>query len=227
MRLVMIRHAESMRNRAMKGGRIFYRTEQEKLGVPTWQIDLTEQGELQAKNLGETIIQMIEKGEIKAPDYIQSSGLKRANKTAEIVLRELKKSPILGPNREHLEVSQNHLIRERESGYGYEMTTQESIHHFPYLQDHFRLEGRWFAAPPSGESLVRVMDRAELLLQKLTSDVRYQDKTVYAFSHGGFMMALTMVVKGIPFEEALTGVKNPENCEMHTYTDDGGYWERL
>jgi len=106
------------------------------------------------------------------------------------------------------------------------MTEQESHNHFPYLRDHWKREGRWSATPPGGESLVKVMDRSILFLTTLQNDPRYKNKTVYAFSHGGFMTATRMVVQSLSIRQA-TSMENPPNCHIDSYSNENGYWEAL
>jgi broad specificity phosphatase PhoE len=208
-------------------GKTFYQDHSEKLGVPNRHIDLTPKGVEEAKDLAQRTARMIQEGRVEPPDVVLHSGFVRAKKTADIVVGWL------GAHRPHvltsdtLPVLQNHLLRERDSGYGFEMTEDESRQYFPYLRHHWDFEGKHFASPPGGESLVQVMDRATLLLHTLASDKRYQGKTIYAFTHGGLMMAIRMVVEGISFDEWSSLVSQPKNCQIDTYTNRQGYWETM
>ncbi len=216
----MIRHAESVRNVALRG-KTFYDQGQKKINIPNRHIELTQTGVKQASCLYKTLTDLIHSHTIAPPDVTMSSGFTRANKTADIVLEGLRREDFVSP-----EIVHNHLIRERDSGYGYEMTEEESRRNFPYLKAHWTFEGKWFSTPPGGESLVQVMDRAALFLHTLSLDERYKGKMVYAFSHGGFMQAVHMVVGKIPFEEAEALVKNPENCHFDIYSNEQGFWEK-
>ncbi len=221
MKLIIIRHAESERNVQLKG-KTFYDEGQKKLNIPNRLIDLTESGVRQAVALSEKLIHNVRSGVLAEPDIVMSSSFTRADKTADIVSNGLEEGGVAAPKIEH-----NHLIRERDSGYGYEMTREESGNTFPYLRNHWSFEGKWFSTPPGGESLVQVMDRGALFLSTLSLDTRLQGKTVYAFSHGGFMQAVQAVVNKIPFEEIESRVKNPENCEFAIYSNEQGFWESV
>ena len=228
MKLLVIRHAESLRNVIMKG-KAFYYEDETKLDLPVFDIPLTDIGIQQAHTLAESLYLQTKEGNLTPPDHVLSSGLLRADTTAEIVLGQLSKlarDTTLKERLLKLQIRYNHLLRERDPGYGFEMTEQESHNHFPYLRDHWKREGRWSATPPGGESLVRVMDRSILFLTTLQNDPRYKDATVYAFSHGGFMMATRMVVQGISIRKT-DSIMNPVNCHIDSYTNENGFWEIL
>ena len=217
MKLLIIRHAESVRNVTMRG-KVFYKHEEEKAGTPTRRIALTDLGKQQAHTVAEKLLAKVRTGEIAMPDIVLSSGFMRADSTAEIVTKGM------GCD---LPIKHNHLLRERDPGYGFELTEEEMQVHFPYLRQYWGLEGKWFSTPPGGESLVQVADRASLFLQTISGDARYTNKTVYAFSHGGFMMAMNVVIRSIPCLEVDTNLMNPPNCHIDTYSNEKGYWETV
>lgn len=229
MKLLIIRHAESIRNVTMQG-KVFFSHESEKTKTPTRSVSLTKKGEHQALTLANTILEKTRRGAISLPEIVLSSGFARADSTAKIVIQklsELTQGTEDFNKKKEVVVKHNHLLRERDPGYGFEMTEEESQTFFPYLKQYWELEGKWFSTPPGGESLVSVMDRASLLLQSLIIDSRYINKTVYAFSHGGFMMATKMVIQGISCGEADKVMINPHNCQVHTYSNENGYWETV
>jgi broad specificity phosphatase PhoE len=219
MKLILIRHAQSVRNAAFKGN-TFYRDDQEKLGLPNHVLGLTEKGREQARDAAQKILAGV--GVYGSPTVILHSGYVRARDTANIIHEEFSKS-----YNHEIEFEQNHLLRERDAGHAFEMSGSESRHHFPFLEDHWKFEGKWFAVPPGGESFIQVMDRVSTFLHILSQESRprWRDGTIYAVTHGGTMRAFQLVVEKIPFEEAEEQVTIPKNCEMAGYQYVNGSWK--
>lgn len=218
MKLVLIRHAQSARN-AVFHGNTFYKDNQEKLGTPNHFIHLTDKGRGQAVEVGSTLYR--NEAEHGTPKVILHSGFKRAKETAEIIKHEFETQH----RSKNLPIEQNHLLRERDAGHAFEMRESEAAKHFPFLQDYWKFEGKWFAVPPGGESFVQVMDRVSLFLHALTSNRKYEGKTIYAVTHGGTMQAFKMVIEKVPFDEADKRVVNPKNCEVVRYEYENGEWK--
>ncbi len=222
MKLVLIRHAQSVRNELFKGQH-FYEDSQGKLGLPNHLITLTDKGRGQAKARGyELYLKEKERGRAVV---ILHSGFTRAKETAEIIKKEIEHSYKEVDTLFTLPIEQNHLLRERDAGHAFEMNRSEVDHHFPYLDDYWKFDGKWHAIPPSGESLVQVMDRVSMFLHMLANTKKYEDETLYAVSHGGTMQAFKMVIEKIPFDEAEDRVHSPKNCEVAQYEYVKGEWE--
>ncbi|MBP6888261.1 MAG: histidine phosphatase family protein [Candidatus Pacebacteria bacterium] len=218
MKLILIRHAQSVRNAAFKGNH-FYHDGQEKLGTPNHSLTITEKGKDQARAVATMLLSEIKKGEEASPSLLLHSGFIRTRETANIIFEVLQ-------NESSFPVEQNHLLRERDAGHAFEMWESEARQHFPYLESHWDFEGKWFAVPPGGESFIQVMDRVALFLQTLTVDTRHKDKTVYAVTHGGTMRAFQMVIDKVPFEKADELVLNPKNCGIVKYNYVHNVWTR-
>src|SRR3989344_5707979 len=143
--LVLIRHAESARNKAKQGTTYFADEEARKTvrGIPDWKIALSTQGILQAQKTGVYL-----RERFGAPDYFYHSGYLRTQQTLEEILKAFSEE-----ERSRVRVRMNQFIRERDPGYAYDMTTEEAEASFPWLQDHWTTFGGFFARPPGGESL--------------------------------------------------------------------------
>ncbi len=122
-------------------------------GEPDHHAGLTDVGRDQARVLGERLA-----GEFGAFDLVYHSGYRRARETAELVLAAMGQSP--APTvREHI------LLRERDAGYTFNMTSTEAEAAFPWLQEYWRTVGPFYARPPGGESMADVASRVQLFLE--------------------------------------------------------------
>jgi broad specificity phosphatase PhoE len=226
MKLTLIRHAQSVRNKIVKGGHSYTDVSQ-KLGIPNHLIKITDLGEIQAKEVAKKLFQTsLMKGK-GLPSVLLHSGYERARTTAEIILKEVK---VFGEENNisvKTTIEQDHLIRERDSGYGIEMTHDESRGHFPFLEEHWALNGAWFSVPPGGESVVQVMDRVSTFLLKLAMNKDLEGKHVWAVCHARTMSAFQMVVEKIPFEKADELVLHPKNCATAEYELEYGVWKSV
>src|SRR5262249_30994974 len=149
--LLLVRHAESERNVAKKGNVFFADDESRRAvhGVPDHAIPLTAEGWRQAERTGSAL-----RARFGAFDYVYHSGYRRTVETTEGLLRA---SP--EEERAAVKVRQNVFIRERDSGYAYDMTTAEAESAFPWLQEYWKTSGSFFARPPGGESVAQVCER--------------------------------------------------------------------
>lgn len=223
MKLVLIRHAQSLRN-VQRGGRPFYDVGQKKIGLPNHLIPVTKEGRLQAEKVAHALFRGLLCGKYTTPSVIFHSGFVRTIDTANIILTIFKGMGTGGRfNKTPLE--QNHLLRERDAGHTFEMDYEEAKTNFPHLDDYWKLDGKWFAVPLGGESLVQVMDRVSLFLNQLIQRLEWEDSTIYAVTHGGTMMAFEMVIKKIPFEKATELVQTPKNCGVREYDYEDGVWK--
>jgi broad specificity phosphatase PhoE len=123
--LVLIRHAESVRNRAKKGATWFADdyARREVAGIPDHETPLTDEGFEQARKAGAFL-----REQLGAPGYLYHSGYLRTVQTAEEILAAYPAS-----QREAIQVRANQFIRERDHGYAYDMTEGEVAAAFPWL----------------------------------------------------------------------------------------------
>ena len=59
------------------------------------------------------------------------------------------------------------FIRERDSGYAYDMTEEEAKKQFPWMEEYWKTFGGFFAVPPGGESYAQVAQRIYLFLDTI------------------------------------------------------------
>lgn len=216
--LKLIRHAESARNVALRG-HIFYRDEAHRAalkGIPDYQIPLTDEGVRQATITGQTLAQT----ESRPPHVIIHSGYERTRRTAELILQGYPEA-----DRRQVKLRMSDLIRERDPGYGYEMTVAEAAQSFPYLQEHWKTYGGFLARPPGGESLADTAMRVRMFLELELP--RYSGQVVYVVTHGGTLRCFRFLLESLNYEQVRSWSNipggHPDNCAVSTYswTADG------
>jgi broad specificity phosphatase PhoE len=223
MKLILIRHAESLRN-VHRNGKAFYDVGQEKIGLPNHLIPITENGRRQADSVADTLYSKWSSGEHAKPAIMIHSGFVRTRDTANIIHSKLKVLAENDGTSFEIPMEQNHLLRERDAGHTFEMDSAEAEKYFPHLEDYWRLDGKWFAVPLGGESIVQVMDRVSIFLYQLAQNQKLKNSTVYAVTHGGTMTAFELVIKKVPFSEAAERVHAPKNCGVANYEYKEGVW---
>jgi 2,3-bisphosphoglycerate-dependent phosphoglycerate mutase len=207
--LVLVRHAESWRNRA-KGGQVFFTDEnarKEVIGIPDYKITLTDMGFVQGDQTGVGI-----RSEFGVFDYVYHSGYERTKQTTDRIL-----SAYSEEERARMKLRMNAFIRERDPGYTYEMTREEAKKAFPYLQTHWQEFGGFFSQPPGGESLAQVVQRVYLFLNMLFRD-RVGQK-VMVVTHGGTLRCFRFLLERWDYDQALKWPEGqaPLNCGVTVY----------
>jgi broad specificity phosphatase PhoE len=211
-RLVLIRHAESERNKAKKGSIYFVDDEarQRIRGIPDNKIPITPEGHRQARETGAQL-----RKQFGTPDYIYHSGYLRTEQTMEEILAAY-------PHEERAQIAirMSPFIRERDSGYGYDMTTEEAAAAFPWLEEHWKTFGPFFARPPGGESLADTVNRVNTFLNMIFRDRAGQ--TVFVVSHGGTLRCLRFLLEKWTYEKLLVKPDgdSPHNCGVTDYEYD-------
>src|SRR5687768_2244130 len=116
--LVLVRHAQSLRNEIKQGNIYFADDEVRKpiQGIPDHEIPLTQLGIEQAVQTGKQI-----REKFGTFAYAYHSGYKRTADTAKFIL-----DAYTDEERAEINMRQNPFIRERDPGYTYDMTTQEA-----------------------------------------------------------------------------------------------------
>ena len=115
--LVIIRHAESLRNKIKKNN-VYFPDEESRApvrGIPDHKIPLTEEGIIQAQKTGLNL------QNVALPDYIYHSGYERTIQTMNYILEAYS-----AKERSMIKIRTNLFIRERDPGVCYDMTTQEA-----------------------------------------------------------------------------------------------------
>jgi broad specificity phosphatase PhoE len=216
--LVIVRHAESARNQAKKGSVYFADDAARRIvrGTPDHLVELTEDGHKQALETGIAI-----RERFGVFDYVYTSGYLRTEQTAQGLLAAYTEA-----ERERMQVRMNLFIRERDSGFAYDMTEAEAEAAFPWLSEYWQTFGGFMARPPGGESLADVVARVHTFLDTLFRD-RVGQK-VLVVTHGGTIRCLRFALERWDYAraEGWPPGQAPANCGVTVYrrSEDG---ERL
>lgn len=207
--LVIIRHAESMRNQAKKGA-VYFADEnarREVIGIPDHLIDITPEGRVHAEATGIGL-----RARYGVPDYLYHSGYRRTVATSEALF-----SAYTEEERALIKVRENMFIRERDPGYAYDMTDEEARRHFPYLDTYWKTFGGFMAVPPGGESLAQMGERVYLFLNMLYRERAGQK--VFVVTHGGTLRIFRYLLERWTYEQALKWPEgqSPKNCGVTVY----------
>lgn len=209
--LVIVRHAESQRNQIKdKAGSIYFVDDESRLpvkGIPDHKIEITELGCRQAAETGVAL-----KQKFGIFDYAYHSGYSRTEQTLQGLLTGYKPE-----EKSRTKIRQNLFIRERDPGYGYDMTKDEAQINFPWHQEYWKTFGGFFAQPPGGESLAQVAQRVYLFLNMLFRD-RGGNK-ILVVTHGGTLRCFRFLLERWNYDQALKWApdERPENCGVTTY----------
>ena len=207
--LVLVRHGESVRNVAKKGNVFFADDESRRSvrGIPDHQICLTEEGHRQARVTGVALSERF-----GSFDALYHSGYRRTQETADAIL-----SGLAPPVRDRLSPQANLFIRERDTGFAYDMTTQEAEAAFPYMQEYWQTTGSFFARPPGGESIAQVVERVHSFIDILIRD--RAGERVLVVTHGGTLRAFRFLLERWDYVQAERSMHNapPDNCGVTTY----------
>lgn len=210
--LILIRHAESARNKAKHGSTYFADEEARKTvrGIPDYKIPLTEEGFVQAKKTG-----LYLRERFGRPDYFYHSGYLRTMQTLDGIL-----AAFPDEERAQINVRMNEFIRERDPGYTYDMTTEEAEGSFPWLKEHWETFGGFFSRPPGGESLSDVSERVYMFLNTLFRDRAGQ--TVWVALHGGTLRTFRFLLERWTYDQVLKWPEgdSPRNCGITVYEFD-------
>ncbi len=210
--IVFVRHGLSTRNAAKACTMPFYDIKEptsEAKGIPDHRIPLvTPKGFDQARAAGKGIA-----ARHKPFDIAFHSGYLRVKQTLDCVLEAYGDAP---RPREQTDL----LLRERVSGYGYDMYGAEAVEHFPWQEAHWNLFGNLFACPPGGESVPTAIDRVNSFLLKLRLD--HAGKRVLISTHGRILACFRHVLEGWSWEQTEKFVENhnperPKNCGVTFY----------
>ena len=180
-KLILLRHGQSQWNLENK--------------FTGWKnVPLTKKGEIEAKKAG----QLIKKHKIHI-DYIFSSVLERANKTAEIAIIEANLTNLINNNK--LIMTRNENLNERDYGDLVGLNKEETANKFGKDQVHIWRRS-YDTPPPNGESLKNVVERVSPYFKKniLGPEFPYISRIRNKYQKN-------ILIK-IPNEQSLSGVKN-------------------
>lgn len=210
--LVLVRHAESLRNFAKAGSVYFPDDETREIvqGIPDHNVPLTDFGKQQSIETGVAI-----KDRYGIFDYIYHSGYRRTIETKDGILQAYTPAEIA-----QMEVRENSFIRERDPGYTYDMTKDEVAKNFPWFEEYWKTFGGFMGRPLGGESLADVVNRVYTFLGMLFRERKGEN--VMVITHGGTLRCFRYLLERWNYEQAMTwnGEAHPENCSVTNYKFD-------
>ncbi len=219
--LDIFRHALSQRNSAKQT--TFFADEYARkgiAGIPDHEIPLAEPaGPVQCTQTG--VYLAGHPLEYPIPDAIYFSDYRRTRQTMDGVLAAYPPEV-----RAHIQIYPDVSLRERDSGYAYDMTEAEARKHFPYLQGYWKTFGPFFARPPGGESFADMAERLTAFW-KLVCD-RHPNQVVWFFCHGGPVRLFRYILEGWSFRDVVNWqYESPDNCGITKYRFDARTGEPL
>ena len=191
-KLILLRHGQSQWNLENK--------------FTGWMnVPLTEKGELEAKKAGE----LIKKHKIHL-DYIFSSILERANRTAEIALKEANLINLWKNNKLLMTCSEK--LNERDYGDLVGLNKQETADKFGKEQVHIWRRS-YDVQPPNGESLKNVVDRVSPYFKENIKPLLDQNKNILIAAHGNSLRAM-MIELGMYKPEEISSIELPTGSPL-------------
>jgi len=208
-RLVLIRHGESISNKKKENGFVPSFIKDEFMDMAAHNVKLTAEGMYQAVMTGRKIKEIY-----GSFDYIYTSPFARTRDTTTGILSAYKEEKIQMQYRENL------FIRERDAGYAFSMTENESNIAFPWLRQYWKVHGNFYSTPPGGESIAKVAERVYQFIDMLLQ--RRGGQNVLIVTHGGTIRCFRYIIEHWSPEQAevCNDEGSPINCGVTTYTVD-------
>lgn len=210
--IVLVRHAESVRNEVKKDESFFADefARNKVRGMADEDVPLTESGKAQARITGHVL-----KQSYGTFDYVYHSGYRRTVETVDEMLKnytDLEKA--------RMKIRMSTFIRERDAGYAYDMTESEAKENFPWMEEYWKTFGGFFAVPPGGESLAQVAQRVYLFMDTLFRDRAGQK--ILVVTHAGAIRSFRFLLEKWDYEKAMhfTKEQKPLNCGVTIYEYD-------
>jgi broad specificity phosphatase PhoE len=178
--IIIVRHGETPANKAGRTGRVCDTEQDVKLlrGKSDRDLPLTPRGREQARCIGRLIRKRWQFAQF---DFYYDSGYRRSIETLKLILESYPKSERRrSKRRSHLD------LRERDAGYLYGMTLNESRLAFPWWEKHEKRVGPVYSRPPGGESLADAWQRVHMFLNSLRR--ARPGKDVLIVAHGRLML---------------------------------------
>ena len=198
-KLILLRHGQSQWNLENK--------------FTGWKnVPLTEKGEMEAKKAGE----LIKKHKIQI-DYIFSSVLERANKTAEIAIVEANLKNLINNNK--LIMTRNENLNERDYGDLVGLNKEETANKYGKEQVHIWRRS-YDTPPPNGESLKNVVERVSPYFKKNIKPLLDQNKSILIAAHGNSLRAM-MIELGMYKPEEISSIELPTGSPLCINLDEG------
>ena len=163
-------------------------------------VPLTDQGKEEAKKAG----QLLKKNNVKI-DFVFSSVLQRANKTAEISLKQNGLEHLW--TGENLNMIKNESLNERDYGDLVGLNKKETAEKFGRKQVHIWRRS-YDTPPPNGESLKDVVERVGPYYEQNIQPLINEKKNVIIVAHGNSLRA-TMIQVGLYKPEEISKIELP------------------
>ena len=191
-KLILLRHGQSQWNLENK--------------FTGWKnVPLTEKGEMEAKKAGE----LIKKNKIHI-DFIFSSVLERANKTAEIAIKEANLQNLINNNK--LIMTKHEDLNERDYGDLVGLNKEETANKFGKEQVHIWRRS-YDTPPPNGESLKDVVERVSPYFKKNIKPLLVQNNNILIAAHGNSLRAM-MIELGMYKPKEISSIELPTGSPL-------------
>ena len=191
-KLILLRHGQSQWNLENK--------------FTGWKnVPLTKKGEMEAKKAGE----LIKKNKIHI-DFIFSSILERANKTAEIAIKEANLQNLINNNK--LILTRHEDLNERDYGDLVGLNKEETANKFGKEQVHIWRRS-YDTPPPNGESLKDVVERVSPYFKKNIKPLLVQNNNILIAAHGNSLRAM-MIELGMYKPEEISSIELPTGSPL-------------
>ena len=163
-------------------------------------VPLTKQGINEAKNAG----QIMKKNKVNI-DFIFSSALQRANKTAEFSIKEMNLNNFFKNNQ--LIMTRSESLNERDYGDLVGLNKNETANKFGKEQVHIWRRS-YDTPPPNGESLKDVVKRVSPYFEKNIQPLIKKNKNILIVAHGNSLRAI-MIKVGLYKPEEISKIELP------------------
>ena len=175
-------------------------------------VPLTEKGEAEAKKAGE----LIRKHNISI-DRVFSSVLERANRTAEIAIKQAELNNLLENNKIIMTCSEK--LNERDYGDLVGLNKQETADKFGKDQVHIWRRS-YDTPPPNGESLKDVVERVSPYFKENIKSLIDKGENILIAAHGNSLRAM-MIELGMYKPEEISNIELPTGSPLCINLDQG------
>ncbi|MDC0217166.1 2,3-diphosphoglycerate-dependent phosphoglycerate mutase [Pelagibacteraceae bacterium] len=175
-------------------------------------VPLTEKGEAEAKKAGE----LIKKHNISI-DRVFSSVLERANRTAEIAIKNTELNNLLENNK--IIMTSSEKLNERDYGDLVGLNKQETAHKFGKDQVHIWRRS-YDTPPPNGESLKDVVERVSPYFKENIKPLIDKGENILIAAHGNSLRAM-MIELGMYKPEEISNIELPTGSPLCINLDQG------
>tara|TARA_B100001057_G_scaffold434998_1_gene465022 strand:- start:1027 stop:1656 length:630 start_codon:yes stop_codon:yes gene_type:complete len=168
-------------------------------------VPLTEKGIQEAKNAG----LLIKKNKIII-DKVFSSMLERANKTAEIAIKEAGINKLI--DGQNIKYTKNQRLNERDYGDLVGLNKEETANKFGKEQVHIWRRS-YDTPPPNGESLKDVVTRVSPYFENVIEPLIIDNKNILIAAHGNSLRAILIKV-GLYKPEEISSIELPTGSPL-------------